>query len=107
MAEDKEFQAARRYFAELNLIKSEVLEILDEGDEKKIVRAARKYPERLNHLLMKRNIKSATILFPFIDLPILQERKKELDLIDLNTPKNEIELLEELIRRIDREFELE
>ena len=54
MAGDKEFQAARKYFTELNLIKSEVLKILDEGDEKKIVRAARKYPERLNHMLIRR-----------------------------------------------------
>ena len=54
-----------------------------------------------------KTIKSATILFPFIDLPLLEERKIKLDLIDLNTTKSDIELLQEIIQRIEQEFEME
>jgi len=56
---------------------------------------------------MKRNIKSASLLFPFFDLAWLQKSKQDIDLIDMNTPKNDIDLLKDTIRRFDREFEME
>ena len=105
MTEDEEFSKLREYISDLKIIKSEILKTLDECDEKKISQAAKHYPERLNHLLMKRNIKSVSVLFPFFDLPILQERAKDIDLIDLNIKNNNIDLLEEVFRRIDQEFE--
>jgi hypothetical protein len=107
MAEDKEFSKQRKYYTDLRLIKSEILKVLDQSDEKKISRAVKVYPIRINHLLMKRNIKSASVLLPFFDLAWLQKRKQDIDLIDLNTPKNDIDLLKDTIRRIDREFEME
>jgi hypothetical protein len=107
MAEDKELAKARKYYSDLKSLRSEILNILDKRDTKKISRAAKYYPERVNQLLIQRNIRSASVLFPFFDLAMLQERKQNMDLIDLNTPKTESGLLEDTVRRINREFEME
>ena len=107
MTEEKEFSKQRKYYTELKLVKSEIVEILEERDENRIARAAKYYPVRINQMLMKRNIISATVLFPFLDLALLKRRKQEIELIDLNAPKNDISLLRETILRIDREFEME
>ena len=100
MSDDKEYQERREYFSDLIKIKSEVEKILEVGDEEEISRAARYYPEKLNHLLVKRNLKSVTVLLPFIDFPILQERKQNVHHIDLNIKKEDIELLKEIVRKI-------
>ena len=57
------------------------------------------YHEKLNHLLVKRNLKSLTVLFPFIDLPIVQKRTQHVNLIDLNSKKEDIEQLKEIIQK--------
>jgi len=104
MADDKGLSELREYITDLKLIKSEIFKILEE-EEKEISRAAKHYPGRINHLLVKRNIISARGLFPFFDLAVLQEREQDIDLIDLNIIKNDINHLEIVIRRIDRELE--
>jgi len=100
MSVDKEYHERREYFSELIKIKSEVEKILEVGDEEEISRAVKYYPEKLNHLLVKRNLKSLTVLLPFIDLPIVQERTQNVNLIDLNIKKEDIELLNEIIQKI-------
>ncbi len=104
MAEDKEVSEHRKYTTDLNTIKSEVSQILDKGTEKDLSRAAKHYPGKLNHLLTQRNIKSASGFFPFLDLAFFHKRKQDIDLLDLNYEKDDIDLLWDVIRRIDREL---
>jgi hypothetical protein len=82
MAEDKELSELRKYTTDLKTIKSEVFQ-----------------------LLTQRNIKSASSLFPFLDLAFFQNRKQDIELLDLNNKKDDINLLWDVIRRIDRELE--
>ena len=105
MAEEKELSELREYITDLKTIKSEVFQVLEESNEKDLSRASKHYPGKLNHLLTKRNIKSARGLFPFLDLAFFQKRKQDIDLLDLNFKKDNIDLLWDVIRRIDRELE--
>ena len=104
MPEDKDYAAFRAHLDDLKLMTSEVSKILKEGSEEEISRAAKHYPGKLNHLLLKRNIKSARSIFPFVDVALFQERKPDLRLLDLNNKKEDRELLWDIIRRIEAEF---
>ncbi len=106
MVEDKELSEFKGYITDLYAIKSEVIQILDNDHKKDLSRAAKHYPGKLNHLLTKRNIKSASGLFPFFDLAFINKRKQDVDLIDLNLIKDDIDLLWDVIRRIDQELEV-
>ena len=105
MAEHKELSEISEYITDLKTIKSEVSQVLEEGNEKDLSRASKHYPGKLNHLLTKRNIKSARSIFPFLELLFFQKRKQDIDLLDLNIKKDNIDLLWDVIRRIDRELE--
>ena len=105
MPENKEFEELKEYVNDLKIIKSEVLKVFDGGNENDLSRASKHYPEKLNHLLTKRNIENARVVIPFLDLPFLKERKEDIDLIDLNQKKENIDLLRDVIQRIDRELE--
>jgi len=104
MATKKEFSESREYIADLKAIRSEVYQILEKSSEKELSRAAKYYPGKLNHLLTKRNIKSVSGVLPFIDLAFMQKRKQNIDLLDLNVKKDDIDLLRDVIRRINREL---
>ena len=106
MAEDKEFSEIQEFISELKAIKSEISHILDENNEKALSRAAEYYPVKINLLLTERNILSVRSIFPFIDLAAFQNRKQNIDLIDLNLKKENAELLWDVIRRIDQELEV-
>lgn len=85
-------------------MKSEVSGILNKGSEEEVSKAAEYYPGKLNHLLLRRNIKSVRGIFPFLDLALFQERKKDPRLMDLNIEKDSRELLWDFIRRIEVEI---
>lgn len=104
---DNEESNTREYISALKKIKTEVGQILSELNQKEIFRASKHYPERLNRLLTERNIKSVRGLFPFMDLAFIKKRKDNLELVDLNSPKKSAELLQDVIRRIDRELTLQ
>ena len=106
MAEEKEFSEIQEYISALKAIKSEIYQILDENNDKALSRAAGYYPVKINLLLTERNILSVTSIFPFIDLAAFQNRKQNIDLIDLNLKKENSELLWDVIRRIDQELEV-
>ena len=105
MVKDKELSELREYIIDLKAIKSEVFQVLEENNEKDLSRASKHYPGKLNHLLTKRNIKSARSIFPFLELLFFQKRKQDIDLIDLNYKKDDIDLLWDVIRRIDGELD--
>ena len=105
MTADKEFTEGREYIKNLKSIRSEVFQIIREEDSKAISEAAEYYPVKLNHLLMQRNIRSVSGVFPFMDLAMLDQRKQNPDLIDLNAEKDDTELLWEVIRAVDRELD--
>ena len=105
MVEDKEYSDLKKYIADLKSIRSDIHKILDEDDEKQISRAAKHYPKKTNRLLIQRNIKSASSVFPFFDLALLNLRKKRIDLIDLNLSRENKDLLWDVIRIIERELE--
>ena len=77
------------YIYDLKQMKSEVAHILKEGDDKELVMAAKHYPGKLNHLLLKKDLKSVTLIFPFIDLPLFNKRKQNIELLDLNVIKDD------------------
>ncbi len=104
MPEDKEYAAFRAHLDDLKLVASEVSKILKEGSVEDISRAAKHYPVKLNHLLLKRNIKSARAIFPFVDLALIQERKPNIRLLNLNYKKDDRELLWDVIRRVEVEI---
>jgi len=104
MATNKEFSKLKKYVADLKTIRSEVTQILEKSNEKVLSRGAKHYPSRLNHILIERNIKSASGIFPFFDLAFIQKRKQDLDLLDLDSEKDDIDLLHDVIRRIDLEL---
>lgn len=104
MDENNDYLEFKEYINNLRLMKSEVANILEEGDEMNISRAAKHFPVELNHLLVKRNIKSARAIFPFADLAVIQERDQDIQLLDLNTPRDKKVILESLILRIEQEF---
>lgn len=93
------------YICDLKQIKSEVAKIIKEGDDKELSQAAKQYPGKLNHILIKRDLKSTTLIFPFIDLPIFDKRKQNVELLDLNANKEDSEILWDVFRRIDTELE--
>ena len=101
----KESYELKDYIYDLKLIKSEVAQIIKEGNDKELAQAAKHYPGKLNHLLIKRDLKSTTLIFPFIDLPIFNRRKQNIELLDLNAYKDDIEILWAVFRRIDTELE--
>ena len=105
MTEDKELSELREYMTDLKTIRSEVNQILEKRNESALSRAAKHYPRKLNLLLTKRNIKSASGIIPFFDLAFFQKRKPDIDLLDLNLHKDDIALLYDVIRRIDRELD--
>lgn len=105
MSGDKEYTEGRAYIKNLKSIRSEVFQILHEEESKAISDAAKYYPVRLNHLLTQRNIRSVSGVFPFMDLAMLDQRKQNMNLIDLNVEKDDTELLWEVIRIIDRELD--
>jgi len=105
MAKAKEISDLRKYIADLKSIRSDIHKILDEDDEKQISRAAKHYPNKVNQLLIQRNIKSASSVFPFFDLAFFNLRKKRIDLIDLNLSRDDRDLLWDVIRIIERELE--
>ena len=106
MLEEKEISEQKKYRADLKLIMSELTQILDKGTEKDISRAARHYPAKLNQLLAGRNIKSASGIIPFFDLAFIHQRRQNIDLVDLNSKKDDADLLWDVIRRIERELDL-
>ena len=106
MAEDKEIKEIHEYISALKAIKSEIYQILEDNNEKALSRAAEYYPVKINQLLIQRNILNVRSIFPFIDLGVFQERKQNIDLIDLNLKKENSELLCDVIRRIDQELEV-
>ena len=101
----KEAYELKDYIYDLKQMKSEVAHTIKEGDDKELVMAAKHYPGKLNHLLLKRDLKSTTLIFPFIDLPIFDKRKQNIELLDLNVIKDDSEILWDVFRRIDRELE--
>lgn len=105
MAKEKEFSEIQEYISALKAAKSEISQTLDENNEKTLSRAAEYYPVKINQLLTERNILSVRSIFPFIDLAAFQERKQDIDLIDLNLKKENAELLWDVIRGIDQELE--
>ena len=105
MAEDPESSEIREYITDLKTIKSAVFQVLHEGNKKDLSSAAKQYPVKLNHLLTKRNIISGSGLFPILDMAFLNLRKQDIELIDLNSKKDDIDLLWDVIRRIERELE--
>jgi hypothetical protein len=105
MSEKKEYLEYKRYLQDLRNIRSEVHRIINHGSEKEMSRAAKNYPGKLNHLLVSRNIKNLRIIVPFFELALLKERNPELRLLDLNMDREDIDLLWDVIRRIDQEFE--
>ena len=105
MSEKKEYLEYKRYLQDLRNIRSEVHRIINHGSEKEMSRAAKHYPGELNRLLVSRNIKNLRIIVPFFELALLKERNPELRLIDLNMDRKDIDLLWDVIRRIDQEFE--
>jgi hypothetical protein len=50
-------------------------------------------------------MKSASVIFPFVDLPLLQNREQNVDLLDLNAKKADIDQLKDVIRKIESELE--
>lgn len=106
MVDEKDYSEQRKYSTELRLILSDVTQILDKGTEKDISRAARHYPSKLNQLLTRRNIKSARGLIPFFDLAFIEQRRQNIDLVDLNNKKENTDLLKDVVRRIERELDL-
>ena len=106
MAEDKEFSERQEYISTLKAARSEISHILGENNEKTLSRAAEYYPVKINQLLTERNILSVRSIFPFIDLAAFQNRKQNIDLLDLNLKKEDAELLGDVIRRIDQELEV-
>ena len=105
MAKDKEFSETQEYISVLQAARSEISQILDENNEKALSRAAEYYLIKINQLLTERNILSVRSIFPFIDLATFQNRKQNIDLIDLNLKKENAELLLDVIRKIDQELE--
>lgn len=106
MDNDQELSGIEKYITDLKSIKSKVHQVLEERNEKDLSKASKHYPGKLNHLLTKRNIKSAQGLFPFLDLAFIQKREQDIDLLVLNSRKDDIEKLWDINRRIDRELEL-
>ena len=105
MSKDQEFASLTEYIKELNTVKSEVLQIISEKNEKALLNAAKYYPQKINQLLTQRNIESASGCFPFLIMGFINQKKQNLDLLDLNTEKDDIDKLWEVIRRIDQELE--
>lgn len=105
MSEKKELLEYKRYLQDLRNMRSEVHRIINHGSEKEMSRAAKHYPGKLNRLLVNRNIKNLRVIVPFIDLALLMERNPELRLLDLNVNRENVDLLWDVIRRIDEEFE--
>ena len=105
MKKDHETAETRDYIMDLKKIRSTVIHVIDEGNTRKMARAARLYPVKLNQLLMQRNIKHIDVLFPFMDLAMIEKHKKDLDLIDLDTKREDMDLLWRVVHRIDNEFE--
>ena len=105
MSVNREFYKLEDYISDLKKMRSEVFQIIEEGAEKELARAAKYYPRELNHLLVKRNMKSTRILFPFFDLPIIENRNQNINLLDLNIAKEATEQLKDVLRTILRELE--
>jgi hypothetical protein len=105
MPKEKEYLESKRYLQDLRNIRSEVHRIINDGSEKEMSRAAQHYPGTLNYLLVSRNIKNLRVIVPFFELALLKERNPELSLLDLNIDKDAVDLLWDVIRRIDQEFE--
>lgn len=105
MATNKDLSGLREYIAELETIRSEVNHVLEKGSKKGISSAAKYYPGKLNHLLTGRNIKSISGFPPFFDLAFMEKRKQDIVLLDLNASKDGIDILNDVIRRIDRELD--
>lgn len=103
--EDKDLSEIREYITDLKTIKSEVIQILGEDHERTISKAAEHYTVKLNQLLTQRNIKSANVIFPVFELTFINKREQDVDLINLNLAKDDIELLWDVVRRIDQELE--
>lgn len=106
MVEEKEISEQRKYNTDLKVVLSEVTQILEKGTEKDLYRAAKYYPAKLNQLLAGRNIKSASGLIPFFDLAFIHQRRQNVDLVDLNSKKDDVDLLWDVIRRIEQELNL-
>ena len=104
MAEDKKLSDIREYISDLKTIKSEVGQILDVNNEKDLFGAAKHYPGKLNLILTKRNLKSVSGVFPFLDLAFMDQRKQDIDLLDLNSTKDSMDHLWDVIHRIDQEL---
>lgn len=105
MIEDKEFTELQEYIKDLKAVRSEVLQIISEKDDKEFAKAANYYPVKVNQLLTQRNIESASGCFPFLDLAFITKRKENLELLELNTKKDDIDQLRDVIKRIDQELE--
>ena len=106
MSDDNESYELEDYISDLKKISAEVDQILKSEDDKEISRAAKYYPGRLNHLILKRNIKSISTFFPFIDLVLFQNRNKDVTLLDLNTESDDIEQLKNVVQKIAWELEV-
>ena len=105
MSEKEEYLEYKRYLQDLRNIRSEVHRIINHGSETEMSRAAKHYSVELNRLLVSRNINNLNVIVPFFDLALLTERNPELRLLDLNKDSEDIDLLWDVIRRIDQEFE--
>jgi len=105
MSHDKEFYERQEYINELKKIKSEVEAILEDENDKELSRATKSYSTRINHLLVQRNIENVSGCFPFLDLAFIKKRNPNPELLDMNSEKDHIEQLRDIVRRIDRELE--
>lgn len=105
MSEKEEYLEYKRYLKDLRNIRSKVHQIIYQGSDKEISKAAKHYPEKLNHLLVSRNIKNLRLIVPLFELALMKERNPELRLLDMNTDRENVDLLWDVIRRIDQEFE--
>ena len=99
MTDDKKYQEWKEYTNELKKIRSEVDAILEEGNDYEIKRAAKHYTKKANLIFVKRNMLRLTII-PLIDIPNIEYRKQNIDLIDLNTRKDSREVLKEVLQKI-------
>lgn len=93
------------YIRGLKRIRSRVLHIIDNGEERMMKQAAISYSLKLNQLLIQRNIKHIDVLFPFFDLPVMEKHKKELDLVRINSEGEHLKILQNIVHRINKELE--